>query len=1057
MATRDLVSLVFTANDKQVQNALTRTGKGLDGLGGQAEKSGGRVQKSFSGAGDSVKGLAGRIPGVGGALGALTSPAGAATAAIGLVVAGIGAAVGKVTSLEKELRPMIQRSNLSAESLQVLSKAANVLGSEDGLDGVTDSAQELQLRLAEASQDASGPAVAAFEKLGLSSADLIAASPEDSFLQVITALQGVTNASDKKFLADELLGGSSEKLSGIINTSSEEFQGLTDSIRENGDIISNEGIADANAFNLALGKLSGGFGQIATQVGTAFIPLLTEIIEGITELWQEIDGPVLQVLGIFTDILGGVLRNAFKIIAGAINIVAGILTGDFSQAWRGIQQVAQGVMNQIILIYNNTIARLPGVSKIDMLTFADNIKIAEDAAEGLAETAATSSETTVRVIGETAQAAEDAAVKVLAAERQLRIDWVKEREKLLAAALEMHKQQVQDRQDALDAEIKAIEEFRERERGFQADQLTELKEQFGVTDVEYRIAQAAIRSLTTAQYAALLQQSEAFGIDDLALLYAHNRNAAQAALTGANKLKEIFSEAHEFIKESGDKGFAAYVAKIEEHLANGVLSVQEAAGLMVEALGTVGDAASGSFGSFGGRTRVDDPGGLGFDNVRGRSGTKGGLDGEEILERLANSPNGMIIDPINGTIHFAGGGKMTRGGGNLRGRDLRDYREEYDRFVAIINGVTVAVVETTVAVEEETEAVETNTEAVEANTEAVEEETEAVETNTEAVEEETEAVETNTAATETATTETVANTAATESNTDAIETAATVSQTAAEAMATFRNGLSEVELRAYDATVANSQQAETLAALTQDVIDLDASLANMAEGLGHAQSATDLETQTLAALTPKVSDLDAGIAEFTKRVLDAEAARKLEADILAGLPPEILTLAKSLGLFGLTVDKVTEDIVDDLAHLRGTFSDTFLESEARTYDQAQQDLQAYKDRKALDDARDAAIAEEDAPSAQHGAIVLPRMGGTRVNVGEAGRAEAIIPLPDLAAMASNLMTGMGGGASLGGGMGSGAGGGREVVLALDGERLGSVFLDQFNILQSENRLLVDLV
>ena len=266
-----------------------------------------------------------------------------------------------------------------------------------------------------------------------------------------------------------------------------------------------------NAFNLALGKLGDGFGQIATQVGTAFIPLLTEIIEGMTEMWQEIDGPVLQVLGIFTGILGGVLRNAFNIIAGAINIVAGILTGDFSQAWRGIQDVAQGVMNQIILIYNNTIAKLPGVSKIDMLTFADNVKIAEDAAEGLAETAATSSATTVRVIGETAQAAEDAAVKVLAAERQLRIDWVKEREKLLAAALELHKQQVQDRQDALDAEIKAIEEFREREREFQADQLTDLKEQFGVTDVEYRIAQAAIRDLTAAQYADLLQQAEAFG------------------------------------------------------------------------------------------------------------------------------------------------------------------------------------------------------------------------------------------------------------------------------------------------------------------------------------------------------------------------------------------------------------------------------------------------------------------------------------------------------------------------------------------------------------------
>ena len=135
--------------------------------------------------------------------------------------------------------------------------------------------------------------------MGLSSADLIAASPEDSFLQVITALQGVTNASDKKFLADELLGGSSEKLSGIINTSSEEFQGLTDSIRENGDIISNEGIANANQFNIALGKLGRArlVGYASYGGHRVYPDILTEIIEGVSpRLWQEIDGPVLTVL-----------------------------------------------------------------------------------------------------------------------------------------------------------------------------------------------------------------------------------------------------------------------------------------------------------------------------------------------------------------------------------------------------------------------------------------------------------------------------------------------------------------------------------------------------------------------------------------------------------------------------------------------------------------------------------------------------------------------------------------------------------------------------------------
>ena len=742
MATRDLVSLVFTANDKQVQNALTRTGKGLDGLGGQAEKSGGRVQKSFSGAGNSVKGLAGGIPGVGGALSALTSPAGAATAAIGLVVAGIGAAVGKVSSLEKELRPMIQRSNLSAESLQVLSKAANVLGSEDGLDGVTDSAQELQLRLAEASQDASGPAVAAFEKLGLSSADLIEASPEESFLAVITALQGVENAADKKFLADELLGGSSEKLSGVINASSEEFQGLTDSIRENGDIISNEGIANANAFNLALGKLGEGFGGIATQVGTAFIPLLTEIIEGITELWTEIEGPVLWVLGILTEVLGGALRNAFKIIAGAINIVAGILTGDFSQAWRGIQQVAQGVMNQIILIYNNTIGRLPGVSKIDMLTFADNVEVAADAVEDLAETTVTASETTVTALRATADAAEetadsvrDAAFQILKAEGKLTRDLAAEGERRLADALEIHKQAVQDRQDALDAQIAAIEAFRERERGFQADQLTELKEQFGITDVEYRVAQAQVADLTGAHYAELVALAEELGVDNLAVLHASNRKLAQA-------------------QAAADRARITAAKETADTLAN---------------IARIGNA--------------------------------------EITQR-----------------HKDGSGQSGRPapGPRNKGSGVMDF--------------------------------------------------------------------------------------------------------------------------AYDQN---------------------------------------------------------GIANYS-------------------------TIEAGAGIFR----------ADEYGR----------EAEARAWIAAHNPLNLFPGESA------------PVPGAQHGAVVLPRMGGTRVNVGEAGQAEAIVPLPDLAALAGNLMAGVGGGRGVGGGLGNGSGGGgREVILALDGERLGSVFLDQFNILQSENRLLVDLV
>ena len=114
------------------------------------------------------------------------------------------------------------------------------MGSEDGLEGVTDGAQELQLRLAEAVADGTGPAVEAFAKLGLASEDLIKKSPEESFLDVIGALQEYDDEAQKKFLADELMGGASEKLSGIINTNAEDFANLRSEIQQTHRFMTDE-------------------------------------------------------------------------------------------------------------------------------------------------------------------------------------------------------------------------------------------------------------------------------------------------------------------------------------------------------------------------------------------------------------------------------------------------------------------------------------------------------------------------------------------------------------------------------------------------------------------------------------------------------------------------------------------------------------------------------------------------------------------------------------------------------------------------------------------------
>ena len=377
----------------KVQADTKKFNSGVD----KAEKKTGKLTKA-------LKGAASQVPVLGGTLSSMVSPLGGLTLGIGALTAGLGAAVGKITAVEKELRPMIARSGLAGESLQVLTRAANALGSQDGLEAVTDGAQELQLRLAEAVQDGTGPAVAAFEKLGIATQELIEKSPEQSFLDVITALQGVTNAADRKFLADELMGGASEKLSGIVQATSEDFQALTDKISKQADIVSNEGLEAARQYSSQMVSLKATLGGLATSLGTAVLPILTSFLklmqneimpvlrdvfmpiwdalkpaigevfkifsEGLLpilkELWGFISPILIPTLKFLATILGGVIKSALSVVVNALKAVVSLLKGDWRAAWNSVKKMVLSALKGVISIYNNTIGKIPGMATIDI-------------------------------------------------------------------------------------------------------------------------------------------------------------------------------------------------------------------------------------------------------------------------------------------------------------------------------------------------------------------------------------------------------------------------------------------------------------------------------------------------------------------------------------------------------------------------------------------------------------------------------------------------------------------------------------------------------------------
>ena len=79
----------------------------------------------------------------------------------------------------------------------MLSEAAKRAGSEDGLEAVVDTAQELQLQLGEIASAGESRATPALEALGLVAADLQAMEPEAAWRAVVEEIQKIPNVADK--------------------------------------------------------------------------------------------------------------------------------------------------------------------------------------------------------------------------------------------------------------------------------------------------------------------------------------------------------------------------------------------------------------------------------------------------------------------------------------------------------------------------------------------------------------------------------------------------------------------------------------------------------------------------------------------------------------------------------------------------------------------------------------------------------------------------------------------------------------------------------------------
>ena len=329
-----------------------------------------------------------------GSLAKLTAGAGAAA---------LGALAVSAISSARELEQLGNIAGVSGSHLDLLGKVAQTSGGS--AEDVADAFREMQLRLSEATQLASGPAVDALRLLGLSADDLAHLPAVEQFDLLRDRISAVVDPADRLFAAEELLGGSSERLAAIIGPTAAEFDSLTDAMVESGRVMGDQTIqrlADASRsideMKDQLTILVGEGLAVAIDAFEASIPAINAFIDTLLE----IGGAVEEIVGSFASFDP---RDWAQGIVAAVTPAAEEMTNLQRLTAEVGEEAARSIMDSTdaVVVQANILADFRHRQATDIrayqsfLATADRLRTSREAAESQARVTTRRKETEAKI------------------------------------------------------------------------------------------------------------------------------------------------------------------------------------------------------------------------------------------------------------------------------------------------------------------------------------------------------------------------------------------------------------------------------------------------------------------------------------------------------------------------------------------------------------------------------------------------------------------------------------------------------------------------------------
>lgn len=242
----------------------------------------------------------------------------------------------------EQLGNLNSATGLSVKRLQELKYVADISGIS--FDGLTNSSLLLQRKLM-GIEEGSGPAADAMKQLGIDIRDSSGQmkSMNDLLPEVLSALQGMSNPTERNAVAAQLFGRSLEDIAPLLDISKEEMDKLTASAQKSGHVLGDETVKKLQDFDDKVFELQATVSGFATKALEAFLSLpapvqeMTIILLGLAA----VAGPLMQVVAAINAI-----KNS-TILAG----IAARLTGlSFSGMWAAITGPVGLVIAAIALV-----------------------------------------------------------------------------------------------------------------------------------------------------------------------------------------------------------------------------------------------------------------------------------------------------------------------------------------------------------------------------------------------------------------------------------------------------------------------------------------------------------------------------------------------------------------------------------------------------------------------------------------------------------------------------------------------------------------------------------